>query len=247
MNAALLDGKSPGANGTVSETGWSNHSVFRQYITDHLLKFIPGRESHNVLLIMDGHKSHVSVGLCEWAKENGIIFFFLPPHTSHLLQPLDVACYGPFERMFSSDCHKLMRKTESVITRFNICEIACRVYSKALSPENAQSAFTCTGMHPLDRTAISSESHIPAEVYQDDSPDNEVEDVASQDSVNDGNQDQVENQDYILQMFSSKEAHLKKVKSEKVTKPRRTMSKIVSGKEIIGDILEKKMVTFLKK
>ena len=136
-----------------------------------------------------------------------------------------------------------MRKLESVITRFNICEIACHVYSKALSPENAQSAFTRTSIRPLDRTAIPSESLIPAEVYQDESPDNEVEGVArqdrTQDSVNDGNQGQVENQDYILQMFSSKEAHLKTVKSEKITKPRRTMSKIVPGKEINGDILEK--------
>ena len=76
---ALLNGKSPGADGTVSETGWSNHAVFRQYLMEHFIKFIPGRDNEKVLLILDGHKSHVSVDLCEWARDNGIIFFFLWP------------------------------------------------------------------------------------------------------------------------------------------------------------------------
>ena len=77
MNPALLNGKSPGADGTVCETGWSNHAVFRQYVMEHFIKLIPGRDNEKVLLILDGHKSHVSVDLCEWARVNDIIFFFL--------------------------------------------------------------------------------------------------------------------------------------------------------------------------
>ena len=78
MNPALLNGKSPGADGTVSETGWSNHAVFRQYLMKHFIKFIPGRDNEKVLLILDCHKSHVSVDLCEWLGIMALFSFFCP-------------------------------------------------------------------------------------------------------------------------------------------------------------------------
>jgi len=78
---------SPGANGTMFDWGWSNSSVFRDYLKDHFIKFIPRREPHQyLLLIFDGHKSQISVDLIDWAKEQKIILFILPAHTSHILQ-----------------------------------------------------------------------------------------------------------------------------------------------------------------
>ncbi|XP_062606965.1 uncharacterized protein LOC134268744, partial [Saccostrea cucullata] len=60
MHPEFLTGKSPGADGTVSETGWSNLAIFRKYVEDHFLKYAPGREGDPILLLLDGHKSHVS-------------------------------------------------------------------------------------------------------------------------------------------------------------------------------------------
>ena len=157
MNQDLMDGKSPGARGTVSETGWSNSDVFKEYLTNHFLKYIPGRNGDKILLLLDGHRSHVAVGLAEWARDYDIILFVLPAHKSHILQPLDGACYGPFERMYNAECHKLIRQTEATITKFNLCQVACRVYSKALSPENLQSGFRRTGISPLSKEAIPKE------------------------------------------------------------------------------------------
>lgn len=133
MNPDLLVGKSPGASGVVSETGWSNQAVFREYLASYFLKHIPGRDGQKVLLIVDGHKSHISVGISEGALEKGIVLFILPPHSSHILQPMDVSCFGPFERIYNAECHKFMRQTQATITKYNICEMASRVYAKALS------------------------------------------------------------------------------------------------------------------
>ena len=58
-----------------------------------------------------------------------------------------------------------MRETSASITRYNICELSCKVYSKALSADNLHSAFMRTGIYPLDSTAINKESLIPAEVF----------------------------------------------------------------------------------
>ena len=133
MRSDLLEGTSPGADGDVSETGWSNGQVFRKYIQNNFIKYIP-RDDRYVLLLMDGHSTHLSVGLIERAKEHRIILHILPAHTSHILQPLDVGCYGPLQRVNNNECHKQMRLTSSVITRYNIGGFASRAYTKALSP-----------------------------------------------------------------------------------------------------------------
>ena len=65
MRQELMGGKSPGADGTVSETGWSNTDVFMRYIEEHFLKYVPGREDDPILLLLDGHKLHTSVGLVD--------------------------------------------------------------------------------------------------------------------------------------------------------------------------------------
>jgi hypothetical protein len=51
-------------------------------------------------VIYDGHISHVSIELIEWAREHHIVIQLLPAHCSHFLQPLDVACFGPFEKVY---------------------------------------------------------------------------------------------------------------------------------------------------
>ena len=90
----VLKGVSPGADGMMSESGWVNADVFRHYVKNHLTKFLPHRDAHqHILIILDGHKSHISLDLVDWAKQQNIVLFILPAHTSHILQPLDIGCY----------------------------------------------------------------------------------------------------------------------------------------------------------
>ena len=120
MIDGLMDGSSVGAVGTVSESGWSNSTIFLDWLSNHFTKFIPRGET--VLLMLDGHKSHLTLNVIEWAKENDIILQLLPAHTSHLLQPLDVGCFGPLQKVYDNLCHKLMRTKECMITRYDVCD-----------------------------------------------------------------------------------------------------------------------------
>ncbi|KAF2179253.1 CENP-B protein, partial [Zopfia rhizophila CBS 207.26] len=49
------------------------------------------------LLILDGHESHNSLEFTEYCKENKIVTLCIPPHSSHILQPLDVGCFFAVE------------------------------------------------------------------------------------------------------------------------------------------------------
>ena len=76
----LMQGATPGAAGCVSEFGWSNSEIFKSYLKDHFIKYVPGRTNDHVLLLFDGHKSHISVGLkttislCMYCQLTPVIF-----------------------------------------------------------------------------------------------------------------------------------------------------------------------------
>ncbi|KAF4433111.1 hypothetical protein FACUT_8209 [Fusarium acutatum] len=69
------------------------------------------------LLILDGHESHHSVDFELYCKENNIITLCVPPHSSHLLQPLDVGCFGPLKRAYGREIEHLIRRSITHITK----------------------------------------------------------------------------------------------------------------------------------
>ena len=75
MLPELMDGATPGAAGPVSDSGLSIGEVLRKCLDEHFLKFIPQREpGQHILLLLDGHKSHISVGALDWAKSHALYF-----------------------------------------------------------------------------------------------------------------------------------------------------------------------------
>jgi hypothetical protein len=59
-------------------------------------------EGQHRLLICDGHDSHISGSFIAHCLQNRIALLILPPHTSHLLQPLDVAIFGPLKKRLTA-------------------------------------------------------------------------------------------------------------------------------------------------
>ncbi|CAC5366940.1 unnamed protein product [Mytilus coruscus] len=227
MRQELLENKSTGADGEVSESGWSNTEIFSNYMENHILKYIPHRTSDiPVLILFDGHKSHISLELIELARKENIILFVLPAHTSHILQPMDVGCFGPFERIFNNECHKFMRQNCSQpITRYNKCGLACKGYLHALSPSNLQSAFRKTGIYPYDPHMVDRYNFAPAQVFiQEDSAEEtcETEDREPVHEIEPVEKDIDVPVEEIEMNINNKPR----------TKQRRYLSKVVSGKAI---------------
>ena len=54
-----------------------------------------------VLLLIDGHKSHLTLECIDLARKNQVILLCVPPHTTHALQPLDVAVFKALKAYFS--------------------------------------------------------------------------------------------------------------------------------------------------
>src|SRR5438270_7950606 len=75
--------------------GWTSNVYGEQWIQDCF--DVATKEKANGqyrLLICDGHDSHISTQFVHYCIDNKIVVFLLPPHSSHLLQPLDVGVFG---------------------------------------------------------------------------------------------------------------------------------------------------------
>ncbi|CAC5424039.1 unnamed protein product [Mytilus coruscus] len=229
MRQELLQGCTPGTTGDVSPTGWSNTDIFKTYLQTHFINYVQGlSEKQPILVIYDGHLSHVSLGVIDWAKANNIILLVLPAHTSHLLQPLDVGCFGPLSKIYNHSCHKFMRENHCKITRYNVGELCTNAYVKGLSPDNLMSSFRRSGICPLDKSPYPPQMYLPATVYtqtETDGRNQETDDI--KDHPNDINvpltPDQTDRIDNSPPMDLSPDVNQNN---------RKCLSKIVSGKAI---------------
>ena len=167
-NEDFLKGSPTGSAGEMSKTGWSNSTIFFNYLTKHFLQYVTTHGSEDPTLILyDGHRSHISLTLTEWARQHNIILFVLPPHSSHLTQPLDVGIFGPFKKMYSQECQKYMKLNPGInITKYDVSQLTSKPYLKALTPENLISAFRRTGIYPFSNTVISDAQVAPAIIYE---------------------------------------------------------------------------------
>lgn len=52
------------------------------------------------------------------------------------------------------------------VTRYDICELVCKVYEKSLNPSNLRAAFKKTGIYPLSPNEIDIASTVPSVVYK---------------------------------------------------------------------------------
>ncbi|XP_060571782.1 uncharacterized protein LOC132729962, partial [Ruditapes philippinarum] len=227
MVDGLMAGASPGAAGTVTETGWSNTDIFCQFMQDHLVKYLPARDKDNpVLVLYDGHKSHCSLGLIEWAKSQHIILFVLPPHCSHILQPLDVSCFGPFEVAWNAACHKYMRESGGcTVTRYDVCHIACKVFTSTLTVNNITSAFRKCGLYPFNDDVVPDHQIAPATSFSQ-----EARPILSKPTAATKSADS-----FLVEKGGQL---LKNVETAK--KSRNTLSKVIAGKPITEDDVVKK-------
>lgn len=113
------------------------------------------------LLIADGHSSHITGNMISLCIDNNIDLLILPPHCSHMLQPLDVGVFGPMKKYHALETDRLVR---AGITRFHRVEwvtLYQRIRTKALSIENIRSGWRGAGLVPFCSGRVLNQLPVP--------------------------------------------------------------------------------------
>ena len=75
---------------------WMTVDVFKNKFKKHFAIFVSGKNKP-VLLLFDGHGSHLTCNTVQSATENSIIISCIPASTRHALQLLDVGLFYPMK------------------------------------------------------------------------------------------------------------------------------------------------------
>jgi hypothetical protein len=74
----------------------------------------------------------------------------MPAHSSHLLQPLDVGCFGPLKRAYGGLIEAKMRLGFHHIDKHDFLEAYPEARDKVFTIQNTQSGFRAAGIVPYN-------------------------------------------------------------------------------------------------
>ena len=148
-----------------SESGWIDSELFLSWFNKIFLKYsVPDRP---IMLLTDGHKSHLTLDVVDLCIQNKIILFCLPPHTTHALQPLDVAVFKSLKDYFSKTVRALcFTKRNFVVTKKEFSKVVKTPFEKAFSIPNVKAGFKKCGIYPFNPDVVPAEKMTPSTVHK---------------------------------------------------------------------------------
>ncbi|EGU86246.1 hypothetical protein FOXB_03236 [Fusarium oxysporum f. sp. conglutinans Fo5176] len=161
----------------LSENGWTNN----QLGLDWLRHFERSTKDRSVgsyrLLILDGHESHHSAEFMRYCEEKKIITLCMPAHASHLLQPLDVGCFGLLKKAYGREIERLIGCSINHISKTEFFPAFHAAHRATITENNIRGGFRGAGLAPLNPENIISKLDVqlrtptpPAEVTAPSTP-----------------------------------------------------------------------------
>ena len=143
-----------------SENGWMNAELFLEFFKFFLANIPPIRP---VLILMDGHGSHMSIDVIERARADNVHLLCLPAHTTHILQPLDVGVFKSFKANFSKACTKYIADNPGrVVTTDKLASLVAAAWPLSYTPVNIMAGFKKSGVFPINPSEVTDRQTMPS-------------------------------------------------------------------------------------
>lgn len=140
-----------------SKSGWFDSVCFDDWFHSIIVPYVRNKPGRKVL-IGDNLSSHFSESVLRACEELNIAFVCLPPKTTHLLQPLDVAFFAPLKAYWRDVLTKWKltgegRKHKTLI-KSAFPKLLCKLKEKLLEKDNEsnnlKAGFNKSGLFPVD-------------------------------------------------------------------------------------------------
>jgi len=102
------------------------------------------------VLIYDGFGTHETLEILEFCFENNILLCRLPSHTSHKLQPCDVATFAPLKAAYRDQVDRLEQGGINTIGKEHFTSLYSPARERAFTPKNIKAGFPTSGLFPLN-------------------------------------------------------------------------------------------------
>jgi len=156
----------------VTPSGWTNTEIAFNWLLKVFLPSTTPKDSAWRLLILDGFATHIDHQFQLTAFRNRVQLLYLPAHSSHGLQPLDVAVFSPLKYAYRSLIRASTIMTLSApASKQRFITTYEKARSIAMTPRNIRSGFRATGIWPYNPTIkMETADRIEFENYRPSTP-----------------------------------------------------------------------------
>ncbi|KAJ0169683.1 hypothetical protein K1T71_014868 [Dendrolimus kikuchii] len=151
-----LEGGPTGTRYNRSKSGWFDSTCFEDWFNTIIVPYAKTKIGRK-LIIGDNLSSHFSQSVLRTCQKLNIIFVCLPPKTTHLLQPLDVAFYAPLKKYWRDVLtqwkktdgfkHKTLAKNSFPML---LCKLHNKLTEKGSGSSNIIAGFSKSGLYPVN-------------------------------------------------------------------------------------------------
>lgn len=126
---------------------------FAKRFTEHVADLTS--DGRHVLLTFDACRSHMTLKALQHFRDNRVIVYALPAHTSGKTQPCDVVVFG----VFKQEINRLISVVASggpatTIDVYQLCSILKKAFYCAFTRENVTASFERARMWPIDEKKL---------------------------------------------------------------------------------------------
>ena len=135
--------------------GWTSNAHGLEWLRKCFEPATRGKANERMrMLICDGHDSHISADFIYHCIQNDIVLFLLPPHSSHLMQPLDVGVFGPLKTAISAQLARLLSTGIPQLQKIEWLENYVPAWARALTTQNIEGGWRGAGIFPTNRMKV---------------------------------------------------------------------------------------------
>lgn len=136
---------------TATDNGWTTNNTALEWLKKVFIpQTVPQDPLEARLLILDGHGSHESTEFMWECFQNNIYLLFLPAHTSHVLQPLDLSVFGPLKHAYRKQLGFLILLTDSTpLGKRNFLACYYKARTSSLTAINIKAGWQASGLWPV--------------------------------------------------------------------------------------------------
>jgi hypothetical protein len=143
-----------------SPNGWTANYSALEWIKHFDKHSAPRRQGVYRMVVLDGHESHLSAQFEGFCKEKSIVTLCLPPHSSHLTQPLDVGCFSVLKRMYSRELEAFIKAHINHITKCEFFSAFKTAHFNTMTVGNVKAGFRSAGLVPYNPEAVLSQLDV---------------------------------------------------------------------------------------
>ena len=114
------------------------------------------------VLLVDGHGSHLTLEFINYARQANITIICYPPHTTHLLQGLDVVAFAQLKRTYARHVKAFETYTGRSVRKGDFGKVFGHAFLEAFTPTLVKKMFKATGVVPFNPSRIDMEKLKPS-------------------------------------------------------------------------------------